>query len=161
MKIHFIIVLTYVYRYYVIVALRRNPVKWTEFSFILKPSPLGGIGIFATHDIPAGTDVFTRDFNLRSLKIKEVPEEFLRYCIYTSDEECLCPERFDRMEILWYINHSSEPNITPKGTIGENKFDISKRHDVYAIKDIRAGDEILIDYNYFGEPEQFKEDYFK
>ena len=26
---------------------------WSEFSFILKPSPVGGIGVFAAHDMRA------------------------------------------------------------------------------------------------------------
>lgn len=137
-------------------------VNWTEFSFMLKPSSQGGIGVFATHDIPAGTQVFTEDFNLRTLKIKNVPTELIMYCIYISDEECLCPERFDRMEIGWYINHSSEPNIAKKGLINtDDPINDIKKRTVYAIKDIKAGDEILIDYNYLNEPEHLKEDYYK
>src|SRR5258708_27921520 len=77
--------------------------EWSEFSFILKPSPLGGVGVFAIHDILAGTHLFTSKFETRTMKIKDIPPPLLRYCIYTSDEECLCPGRFDRMEIGWYI----------------------------------------------------------
>lgn len=139
----------------------RKYMNWSEFSFILKPSQLGGIGVFATHDIAAGTPVFTQEFNLRTLKIKEVPEELIKYCIYTNDEECLCPERFDRMEIGWYLNHSSAPNIARKSTIGEDQCNDLKKRDLYAIKDIKAGDEILIDYNYLNEPEEFKEEYYR
>lgn len=30
----------------------------TEFSFILKPSPIRGVGVFATHDILGGGTCF-------------------------------------------------------------------------------------------------------
>ena len=83
--------------------------EWTEFSFMLKPSPIAGIGVFATHDIPKGTHIFKSTFNLRKIKIQEVPEALRFYCILLNDQECLAPERFDRMEIGWFINHSFDP----------------------------------------------------
>lgn len=137
--------------------------NWTEFSFILKPSPLGGVGVFATHDIPSGTLLFNQDYksNHRTLKIKDVPEELIKYCIYINNDECLCPERFDHMEIGWYLNHSATPNIAKKD-LNEITMNIDRvKRPFYAIKDIKAGDEILIDYNYLNEPEHLKEDYYK
>ena len=135
---------------------------WSEFSFMLKPSPLGGVGVFATHDIPAGTHLFNPDFEIRTLKVKDVPAPLLQYCIYISDDECLCPERFDRMEIGWYINHSSTPNIAKKSKApNADAVKNIKERIVHAVQDIKAGDEILIDYNYLDEPEHMKEDYYK
>ncbi len=131
--------------------------QWTEFSFILKPSLLGGIGVFATHDISAKSQIFKNYFKIRTLKIKEVPTDFIKYCIKISDEECLCPKRFDRMEIGWYINHSATPNIAQRTVIIEGIEECI----VYALNDIKAGDEILIDYNFLNEPEHLKEDYYK
>ncbi len=136
---------------------------YNECSFILKPSSLGGIGVFATHDIPAETQIFNLKQQLkRTLKIKDVPQDFIKYCIYISDEECICPERFDRMEIGWYLNHSDTPNIATAEAITESSANngIKKRH-IYTTKDIKAGDEILIDYNYLNEPEHLKENFYK
>ena len=144
--------------------------NWTEFSFVLKPSLLGGIGVFATHDIPSGTVLFNQkiDHAVRVLKIKEVPTDLIKYCVYISDEECLCPERFDRMEIGWYLNHSDAPNVAKKDITKndvvkdiQDFYNNRKKHILYAIKDIKAGDEVLIDYNELNEPEHLKEDYFK
>ena len=136
--------------------------QWSEFSFMLQPSPLGGIGVFATHDIPAGTHLFNQNFEIRTLKVKDVPAALLKYCIYISDEECLCPERFDRMEIGWYINHSSTPNIARKNRVSNAEAVKNiKERTVHAVRDIKAGDEILIDYNSLDEPEHMKEDYYK
>jgi SET domain-containing protein len=54
------------------------------------------------------------------------------------------------MEIGWFLNHSETPNII-------------KKSDglVYAVTDIQAGDEILMDYNQLNEPESMKESYYK
>jgi SET domain-containing protein len=123
---------------------------WTEFTFILQPSVLGGIGVFATHNIPINTKLFSDTFTLRTMKSANIPEAFKKYIIYLNDEECLCPERFDRMEIGWYINHSYQPNIQKN----------SDKH-VVALRNINQGEEILIDYNCLNEPEHLKEDYYK
>lgn len=122
---------------------------WNEFSAILKPSSLGGVGVFAAHDIPKGTPVFTASVNTRTMKIKDVPEEFLKYAVYLNDEECWVPERCDRMEIGWYLNHSSEPNITK-----------TSKTSAIACRDIKAGEEILLNYNELDEPDHLKESYY-
>ncbi len=123
--------------------------KWTQFSFILKPSVLGGVGVFSTHEIAAETPLFAGNHSPRRMKIKDIPAEFIKYCIFINDEECWCPEQFDRMGIGWYINHSSDSNI-------------EKRSDrLVTLRDIKAGEEILLDYNELNEPEHLKEAYYK
>jgi SET domain-containing protein len=124
--------------------------QWNEFSCILRPSSLGGIGVFAAHDIPAGTPIFSGNFSPRKARIKDIPLEFQKFCILLNEEECLCPERFDRMEIGWFINHSFQPNISK---ITDNR--------VIAIRDIKTGEEIFMDYNQLNEPEHLKEDYYR
>lgn len=123
---------------------------WTEYTFILQPSSIGGVGVFATHDIPKGTELFRGDHSTRTLKIKDIPEPFVKYCIFLNDEECVCPERFDRMELGWYINHSNQPNISRHGA-----------KCMITIRDIKAGEEIVMNYNELNEPEHLKETYFK
>lgn len=142
--------------------------QWTEFSFILKPSPLGGIGVFCTHDVAADTLIFPHTHELRILNIKDVPENFLKYCIYISDSEVIAPERFDRMEIGWFINHSPEPNIENRHPIrnvkrtneAEMLRDMRVR-SIYTKRNIKAGEEILINYNNLDEPAHLKEDYYR
>jgi len=128
--------------------------EWSEFSFMIRASSIGdagGVGVFATHNIPAGAFFLNKSFEARVLKTKDVPKEFVKYCIYLNDEELLCPERFDRMEIGWFINHSFTPNIAYN----------SDKRSLYAIRNIKAGEEILIDYNYLDEPEYLKDDFYK
>ncbi|HSX03587.1 MAG TPA: SET domain-containing protein [Rhabdochlamydiaceae bacterium] len=124
--------------------------KWSEYSVILQPAPTGGVGIFATHDMPEGMRVFTGKFSPKRAKTKEIPAAFLKYCVFIDDEECYCPERFDCMEIGWYINHSFDPNL----------IKIAEGHWV-AARDIKAGEELLMDYNQLNEPENLKEPYYR
>lgn len=134
----------------------------TEFFCILKPSPLGGIGVFAARNIPTGTLLFKYPAGhiVRTMKIKDIPEPFIQYCVYINNEEAWCPERFDRMEMGWYINHSNTPNIAAKKELHISNNNVIKP-SIYTIKDIKAGEEILIDYNYLGEPDSLKEDFYK
>jgi SET domain-containing protein len=123
-----------------------------EFSLILKPStiPDAGIGVFAAEDIIKGAEVFTVVDSPAVLRPKsEVPAEFEKFCIEQDDDMYLAPKRFDRMEVTWFLNHSYKPNIVRNG-------------DVYhAIRDIKKGEEVIMDYNDIGEPEHLKEDYYK
>ncbi len=125
-----------------------------EFSFILKPSKYG-IGVFATHDIKKGTFLRTfgdaKKFEERVTKRKreDIPEEFRGYCHF-GEEYYLCPLDFGSMHIGWYLNHSAEDANTE-----------SRDTFWYAKRDIKKGEEILIDYNLLGEPEELKEEFYK
>lgn len=123
--------------------------EWTEFSAALKTSPGKGIGIYATHDIPKGTKVFS-DHGYRLYKLNDLPVDLRKYCHFLSEEDGLGPERFDQMEVDWFINHSLDPNVA----------EIEENHWV-AIKDIHAGEELLMDYNTLNEPDHLKEWYYK
>ncbi|CRX39215.1 SET domain-containing protein-lysine N-methyltransferase [Estrella lausannensis] len=124
--------------------------KSSEFSFMLKPSSIGGVGVFATHDLSEGAEVFTGTFSPKKMKLEDVPGPLRQYCIYINDEECLCPEKFDRMEIDWFVNHSNTPNVakTPEGK-------------VFTLRKIKAGEEIVCDYNLLNEPDHLKEEYYR
>ncbi len=118
-----------------------------EFSFVLKQSSQGNIGMFAAHDIAKGTLILDKPFKLRVMKTVEIPEEFKQFSIPINDIESACPERFDRMEIYWYINDSSiHPNIEKRIEVDyPSVIDLLEALTFYAIRDIKAGEEILID----------------
>lgn len=120
--------------------------------------------MFASHDIAAGTILLNKEHKIRRVKIADIPSEWQKFCVYINDKECFAPERFDRMEIGWFINHSATPNIAAKDPllsldeIDENK---PRAYPFVALKDIKAGEEILIDYNYLKEPQHMKDDFYK
>jgi hypothetical protein len=137
--------------------------KWSEFNFILMPSKLGGVGVFAARDFQKGVRIIGPKFEMRVLRKEQIPQAFHKYCIHKNDEEFFCPPRFDQMQIGWFINHSDEPNmvvmVEPSkqqdfSRRSENKFLVTRRN-------ISSGDEILIDYNSLNEPEHLKESYYR
>lgn len=126
-----------------------------EFSFVLKGStvPEAGIGVFALHDIPPGVwlEVIPRSIRLRKFKGHELPDELKAYCIARENDTYICPEQFNRMHIGYYMNHSTTPNVGWDDDL-----------DGYvSTAPIRAGDELLIDYNIFEEPTEKKDSYYR
>ena len=127
--------------------------KTTEVSFILK-NTIHGIGVFAAHDIKAKT--FLRLFGdskdpkkvAIKRKEKDLPKMFRELCIDRGNF-MLCPKDFGHIEIGWYLNHSKKPNAA------------HTNYKYYAISNIKAGEEITIDYNTLEEPEENKDPYYK
>ncbi|MBU1179877.1 SET domain-containing protein [Patescibacteria group bacterium] len=127
--------------------------KTTEFSFVLKKSKYG-VGVFAVHGIKAKT--FLKLFGdqvpgkkvAKKRKKEDLPKIFQEYCIDRGDI-MLCPKDFGRMEVGWHLNHSKKPNAA------------HKNYKYYALRDIKEGEEITIDYNSLEEPEENKETYYK
>ncbi len=115
------------------------------FHFRLKPSaiPDAGVGVFATADIPRGAylrELFADD-EVRTLTWEEfaaldLPGELKEHFPVRYDDACYLPRDFNRLSIGWYLNHSPEPNLAHDA-----------RHDYYAVRDIAAGEELLIDYD--------------
>lgn len=130
-----------------------------EFSFILKPSkiPNAGVGIFALHDIAKDTrlrvfgDQIEDDVDrARLFEERDVPTELLSYCVHKENNVVACPNDFGKMEVGWYMNHSTNPNVRRE-----------KEKWFFAIRDIKNGEELLIDYNTLGDPKEAIEDYYR
>src|SRR4051812_20363117 len=82
----------------------RNIMETTEFSFVVKSRPDGELSLFAAHDIAQGAQLFHGSFKMRVMKIAHVPDAFKNFMLPLDDEECVVPERFDRLEAGWYMN---------------------------------------------------------
>ena len=125
-----------------------------EFSFVLKVSsiPGVGIGVFATHGIKANTklNMNKEGGESRILDDSEIPEELKHFRIFLPDGKRKVPKEFNHIWIVWYLNHSHTPNAGPD----------PEKNDYYSLRDIEAGEEILVDYNIFEEPDELKADYY-
>lgn len=123
-----------------------------EFSFILKPSKFG-VGVFAAHEIKSDTKlaINKEGGETRVLDVKDIPRVFKDFTIALEDGKRIAPKEFNHMWLVWYLNHSKNPNA--ELNVKENNY--------YSIKDIREGEEILINYNSLDEPESEKEEYYK
>ena len=113
--------------------------------FRLKPStiPGAGVGVFATTDIPKGTvlkELFAED-DVRRLTWAEfadlgVPDEIKENFVTRYETECFVPRVFNRLSVGWYLNDSPEPNLAHDAN-----------YDYFALRDIAAGEELLIRYD--------------
>ena len=114
---------------------------------MLKPSPIEGIGVFAVRDIAKGCrDMFcSPDENDKwiSFSRKEVESfpthaKFMvdNYCLFDKENYFVPDHGFKKIDIALFLNHSDTPNI-----ISINDGDYFE-----AIGDIKAGEELVIDY---------------
>jgi len=128
--------------------------KTDDHSFVLKssPAPNAGVGVFALHDISEGIHLALKPQGKSvgiDVKEEEIPKELLGYCVAKENNIWNCPPEFNHMHLVWYLNHSKRPNA-------------EEREDGYcSTHSIKSGDEITIDYNSLGEPEEKKETYYR
>jgi SET domain-containing protein len=112
---------------------------------MIKPSPIDGIGVFAIRDIPKGCrKMFSKGIG-KWIKIPKAEIELLpphsktlieTYCLY-DDENYFVPDYgFKVMDLVNFLNHSDTPNI----------ISINDGEEFEAIRDVIAGEELLIDY---------------
>jgi hypothetical protein len=111
-----------------------------EFSFILKPSTLGGVGVFCTHGIAEGTrlvlfpDLKPRYFSKARLERDPRLQVFCQVYGVDTGSGSVVARSFSHMHVGWYLNHSDEPNAH------------QERFRYFASRDIDANEEITIDY---------------
>jgi len=121
----------------------------SQSTFVmLRPSPLSGVGVFAIIDIPKGCrDMFSapdpeeRWITLSKKEVDSLPEQaqFMigNYCLYDEELNYFVPEKgFKKMDVSLFINHSDQPNIQ---SINDGDY-------FEALRDIKAGEELLLDY---------------
>lgn len=116
----------------------------------LKPSPLGGIGVFAIRDIPANTEVFAAckmdnyaeipDAEIHGLHpaIREYVKDFFVHDNGVYHVPSYGPVAIDQS---YYLNHSKTPNLR------------AERHgEVFvASRYIHAGEELTADYDTYDD----------
>jgi uncharacterized protein len=113
----------------------------------LRPSKIHGVGVFAIKNIPKGTYVFADDDEsivwVEKKRIKNLPKAvrdlYDDFCIIKGNRYG-CPRNFDSLTPAWYLNHSSNPNVAA-----------DKRVKFYALRDIKRGEELTVDYRTYSE----------
>lgn len=111
----------------------------------LKPSPVAGIGVFALADIKQGQrNIFSNDtsewIKISREEVSGLPSHsralIENFCLY-DEENYFVPEYgFKIMDLVVYLNHSDQPNI----------ISIKDGENFEALHDIKAGEELFIDY---------------
>jgi SET domain-containing protein len=118
----------------------------TNNTFVmLRPSPIQGIGVFAIKDILKGQrQLFSNDtsewISIPKEEINQLPEhsKFLveNHCLYDNENYYVPEYGFKMIDPVIYLNHSDSPNIQS----------INEGEDFVALRDIKAGEELLVDY---------------
>lgn len=114
---------------------------------ILKPSLIAGIGVFALKDIANGCrEMFSAPHkDDQWIKVAKEEVELLpihtkhlieNYCLYDENHYYVPDHGFKKVDLSLFLNHSNEPNII---SIQEGDF-------FEAIRDIKEGEELLINY---------------
>ncbi|MGC4103333.1 SET domain-containing protein [Ferruginibacter sp.] len=114
---------------------------------MLRPSPIEGVGVFAIKDIPKGCrDMFSKPseedqwITVPKKEVATLPQhaQFIvgNYCLYDEANYFIPAEGFKKIDLALFLNHADEPNII---SINEGDF-------FEAIRDIKAGEELVIDY---------------
>ncbi len=114
---------------------------------MLKPSPIEGIGVFTLRDIPKGCrDMFGKPdtagewITVSKKEVEGLPAhaQFLvgNYCLYDEANYFVPAQGFKKMDLSLFLNHSDEPNII---SVDDGDY-------FEATRDIKQGEELLIDY---------------
>lgn len=121
----------------------------------IQRSPIHGVGIFAIKKIPKGAKPLHAK---RTIKMVAIPEgdimnnkripnavKAMVASFYAKQDGCFyCPAHsFNQIDISYFLNHSSTPNLEAKEARGEMVF-IAKRN-------IKAGEELTSDYDTYSE----------
>ena len=120
---------------------------------MIKASPIHGIGVFAIRDIPKGTqDIFSQGVGDWIEVSKEEVEALPKHSRDLVENHCLFDEQsyfipdygFKLVDLVIYLNHSDTPNVVS----------INDGERFEAIRDIKVGEELFVDYGTIVEGEE-------
>jgi SET domain-containing protein len=114
---------------------------------MIRPSPIEGIGVFALQDIPKGCRSMFSKANdqeqwipVTRAEVEKLPAHakalIENYCLYDEENYFVPDYGFKKMDLVNFLNHSDTPNVI---SINDGEF-------FEAIRDIKQGEELLIDY---------------
>jgi SET domain-containing protein len=120
---------------------------------MLKQSPLHGIGVFAITAIQKGERKIFSDHESEWIEVSKEEVDALpqharslveNHCLFNETHYYIPEYGFKILDLAVYLNHSDQPNLI---SINDGKF-------FEAIRDIEAGEELLIDYGTIVDSEE-------
>jgi SET domain-containing protein len=120
---------------------------------MLKPSPLHGIGVFSITAIKKGERKIFSDHESEWIEISKEEVDALpqhardlveNHCLFNETHYYVPEYGFKIFDLAVYLNHSDQPNLI---SINDGEF-------FEAIRDIEAGEELLIDYGTIVDSEE-------
>jgi uncharacterized protein len=121
----------------------RPSMRHSSLPFEIRPSPMQGLGAFATEPIPAGTRLIEYAGQRITMAEAEAryPDDANRHhtFLFAIDDDVVIDAAFDGNEAR-YINHSCDPNCD--AVVADGRIWIE------TIRDVRPGEELAYDYEY-------------
>ena len=120
---------------------------------MLKPSPLHGIGVFAITAINKGERKIFSDHESEWIEVSKEEVDALpqhakdlieNHCLFNETHYYIPEYGFKIFDLAVYLNHSDQPNLI---SVNEGEF-------FEAIRDIEAGEELLVDYGTIVDSEE-------
>ena len=120
---------------------------------MLKPSPLHGIGVFAIAAIQKGERKIFSDHESEWIEVSKDEVDALpqharslveNHCLFNETHYYVPEYGFKIFDLAVYLNHSDQPNLI---SINDGEY-------FEAIRDIEAGEELLIDYGTIVDSEE-------
>ena len=116
----------------------------------LQPSKISGVGVFAIRDIPQGINPFEGSYDpkwyeFKAEELTHLDKEILKmiddFYVIEKDGSVYMPEcALNGMDMSFYVNHSSNPNLRKIDESDECLILITNRK-------IKKGEELTIGYN--------------
>lgn len=130
---------------------KQNLIKKLKNTYCrIKPSKIGGVGVFAIRNIPKGTDPFLYSQKVKWIKLKKADIEKLDisiqrlvqdFYVYDKGYYYVSYNGLNSNDISFFVNHSKKPNLeTDDGSFFKT------------MRVIKTGEELLADYNTY-EPD--------
>jgi len=119
----------------------------------LQTSTVHGIGVFALCDIPRGqSKIFSQDQSqwipVSKEEVAELPqhvqERIENHCLFDESHYFIPEYGFNMIDPVIYLNHSETPNVKS----------IDEGNDFEALRDIKAGEELFVDYGEIVDTDQ-------
>ena len=120
---------------------------------ILKPSGLHGIGVFAIQDIKKGERKIFSEHESEWIEVSKEEVDALpkharglveNHCLFNETHYYIPEYGFKMFDLAVYLNHADQPNLI---SINDGEF-------FEAVRDIAAGEELLIDYGTIVDSEE-------
>lgn len=109
-------------------------------GLVIKESPIDGLGVFALTDIPSGQ--WLGDFVGEEMSLTDFLKKYgrdYRYCMRLRRINKVLVAK-ERRNWITYINDGVKGFDTPQVNV------VCKRRGCYTARDIRQGEELLLDY---------------
>jgi len=130
---------------------RKNKLPHKNALTRLRPSKVhrGGVGVFAICNIKQNSPIFGDDddnmvwVNRKNITrlakpLRELYDDFA--VIKNKGTKYGCPRNFNLLTLSWYLNESKNPNVR-----------CDKDYKFFALRDIKAGEELTVDYSAYSE----------